>query len=362
MSTILKALRRLEEDRNPLVERPLREQVASAQADPAVTAGADSQRGGRGRIALVFGLAIAVAAGAGVLAYLSVGNEPPAVAANTVAERPSPRREARPRPTPSRRELAARKAEPAQRASHPGAVASGLPAEALASEVKVIDRPMPAPRLSDPDAPGAAAPTAPGRVARSQPYTEPVAPGVAAATPSRAPRSARLSAVAEPMPSSGATADAMQVAAVPEATPAPIRGPAKAPPAEPKPAKTAEPKVIAAVPEVKPAQPKAPAPEAKPAEAKAKPVEPKAEPAEPKASPPEPKPAPILQALAPNVRVEQTRWHPDPTRRTAVLDVDGGAHEVEEGDSLGALVVTKIEPSAVVFTKDGVELRRRIGE
>jgi hypothetical protein len=66
--------------------------------------------------------------------------------------------------------------------------------------------------------------------------------------------------------------------------------------------------------------------------------------------------------LAPSVRVEQTSWHPDPTRRTALLEVDGGPREVQEGDSRGSLLVTKIEPSAVVFSKDGVELRRRIGE
>jgi hypothetical protein len=132
---------------------------------------------------------------------------------------------------------------------------------------------------------------------------------------------------AESEPQSVAPAEVVELAAVAEAPAAP-----KVEQAEPRLARSAEPK---------PTNTAAP---------------------EPKVKAPEPKPAPIIQALAPSVRVEQTRWHPDPTRRTALLEVDGGSQEVREGDSLGALVVTKIEPSGVVFTEDGVELRRRIGE
>ena len=356
MSTILKALRRLEEDRDPLVERPLREQVARAHGDQAKAADASPERSGRGRIVLVGVLAVVVAVGAGALAFLSVRNESTQLTANTLAERPSPppRREAQPRSIPSREELAARKAQAVQRSAQPTAlpareaVERGLPADALASEVKVIDRPMPGPRLADPDAPaevGDAPPpqAGPGRVARSQPYSEPVVRSVAAPPDEMAgPRSrsatgtapARPSPAAEPEPQPVAQADVVEVevAAVPRAPATP-----KVEKVEPIVAKPAEPT---------PANTVAPEPEA----------------AAPKAKAPEPKPAPIIQALAPSVRVEQTRWHPDPTRRTALLEVDGGPQEVQEGDSLGSLVVTKIEPSGVVFTKDGVELRRRIGE
>ena len=57
-----------------------------------------------------------------------------------------------------------------------------------------------------------------------------------------------------------------------------------------------------------------------------------------------------------------TRWHPDAARGTARVEVDGGTQQVKEGDALGPLVVSTIEPSGVVFTHDGVELRRRVGE
>jgi hypothetical protein len=93
--------------------------------------------------------------------------------------------------------------------------------------------------------------------------------------------------------------------------------------------------------------------------------------AKPEATTPAPKPAAatepapppaIVRALLPEVHVEQTRWHPDAARRTARIEMDGGPHEVQEGDVLGPLVVTTIEPSGVVFLHQGVEMRRRVGE
>jgi len=38
------------------------------------------------------------------------------------------------------------------------------------------------------------------------------------------------------------------------------------------------------------------------------------------------------------------------------------AREVHEGETTGALTVVKIEPSAVVFTFQGREVRRAVGE
>ena len=70
----------------------------------------------------------------------------------------------------------------------------------------------------------------------------------------------------------------------------------------------------------------------------------------------------LVQPVLPEVHVEETRWHPDASRRLARVEVDGVAREVQEGDALGPLVVSSIEPSGVVFTHDGVEMRRRIGE
>jgi hypothetical protein len=36
--------------------------------------------------------------------------------------------------------------------------------------------------------------------------------------------------------------------------------------------------------------------------------------------------------------------------------------EVHEGDAVGQWVVTTIEPSGVVFFRNGLEVRRRVGE
>ena len=48
----------------------------------------------------------------------------------------------------------------------------------------------------------------------------------------------------------------------------------------------------------------------------------------------------------------------------AIVAVDGKSAPVrlQEGDSVGALVVGEIQPSAVTFYHEGIELRRRVGE
>jgi hypothetical protein len=45
-----------------------------------------------------------------------------------------------------------------------------------------------------------------------------------------------------------------------------------------------------------------------------------------------------------------------------LITVDGGVEEIQEGDAVGPLVVSKIEPSGVVFEHEGIEIRRRVGE
>jgi hypothetical protein len=57
-------------------------------------------------------------------------------------------------------------------------------------------------------------------------------------------------------------------------------------------------------------------------------------------------------------------WHPIAERRVALIEFDQTAErrEVREGDAVGPLVVSAIEPSGVVFVHEGVEVRRRIGE
>jgi hypothetical protein len=65
----------------------------------------------------------------------------------------------------------------------------------------------------------------------------------------------------------------------------------------------------------------------------------------------------------PSVTVTKTVWHPRPERRSAVVEVEGspGSLDMKEGDAIGDLVLTKIKPSGVVFDYEGVELVRKIG-
>ena len=63
------------------------------------------------------------------------------------------------------------------------------------------------------------------------------------------------------------------------------------------------------------------------------------------------------------VVVTRTTWHPSAERRVAVVRGAGDSQEreVHEGDSVGSLQVLRIEPSDVVFLRQGVEVRQRVG-
>ena len=67
---------------------------------------------------------------------------------------------------------------------------------------------------------------------------------------------------------------------------------------------------------------------------------------------------------APDVQVERTSWHPKPERRVAWVRLEGfsAVREVHEGDALGTLLVKEIRPSAVVFLNGTKQLQRRVGE
>jgi hypothetical protein len=105
-------------------------------------------------------------------------------------------------------------------------------------------------------------------------------------------------------------------------------------------------------------KPRRPGAGARPAQA---PPEPRAEP-EPEA----PESAyPAEPSAFPVILVSRTLWHPEASRREALIEVDtGGAPEarrVREGDSVGPLVVDRIEPSGVVFLYEDIELRHAVG-
>lgn len=72
----------------------------------------------------------------------------------------------------------------------------------------------------------------------------------------------------------------------------------------------------------------------------------------------------VERSGGPDVVVSRLVWHPAAERRVAFVDPAGGGarREVREGDYVEDYVVRRIEPSLVVFARDGVEVRRRIGQ
>jgi hypothetical protein len=80
----------------------------------------------------------------------------------------------------------------------------------------------------------------------------------------------------------------------------------------------------------------------------------------PQAPPPE---MPDLSELpAPEVVVQRTFWHPDPGKRSALIEVVGRETplRVREGDVIGSFLLIAIEPAGVVFMHDGELIRERI--
>jgi hypothetical protein len=70
------------------------------------------------------------------------------------------------------------------------------------------------------------------------------------------------------------------------------------------------------------------------------------------------------RSVLPELRVLRTRWHPTPDLRIAELEltVDRRVVKLGEGDAIGPLVVKRITPSSVIFDHAGVEIQRRVGD
>ena len=68
--------------------------------------------------------------------------------------------------------------------------------------------------------------------------------------------------------------------------------------------------------------------------------------------------------MIPHVVVAETQWHPDQARRRASVEIEGRDTPLllRIGDAVGPLIVTRIDPSGVVFRMGDVEIRRRVGE
>ena len=75
-------------------------------------------------------------------------------------------------------------------------------------------------------------------------------------------------------------------------------------------------------------------------------------------------PLPVIQQVKlSSVEVVQTIWHPLPAKRQALIRVSGNDEPsfMAEGDTVGTLVLHEIEPAGVVFDNGGVQIRRRVG-
>jgi hypothetical protein len=385
MSTILKALRRLEEDRSAQSQRPLREEVTRDAAAPKTRSVL------RPLLGALLGLGVAAGAGALVFWYLggapdSAPSAPPAELAAADPDSSGAKPAATASKPPKRRAP-----RPARQRSSPSAVAAGgaasegeLPAGALASKVELLKRPPAEPRIAA-DEP--AEPRAYAQLSGALP-----GPMDPAEIPGRhKPRTVRGSSEG-PAPSVVAWAEAPEPPSQPTA-PAGSRGESAAPVREarrpaaastrpatgqPRAEPASEPLVVAAVPEpertapeppptpTKGAEPQSATPRTTPtAAATGKVSKPAAESAglAPRA-PEAPASSGITRAEIPGLRVERTVWHPTAERRLALIELDDGAErrEIREGDAVGPLVVSEIEPSGVVFVHEGIEVRRRIGE
>ena len=66
----------------------------------------------------------------------------------------------------------------------------------------------------------------------------------------------------------------------------------------------------------------------------------------------------------PDVTVLRTAWHPSPDRRSAKLRMikTNEVLTLKEGDAVGGLVIQKISPSAVLFRSGEIEIRLRVGQ
>ena len=310
MSTILKALQRLEDEKSADAERSLDEQVVARRPPPA-----PERRGLKIGAVVIGGLAVAAVAFLFWLtreepdAEVAMESPPPAAApeaaGTTKVAAEKPRRRPSARPAPAARE---------QRDS------SEVEVSSVVEVVKLLDSPP-----VDSAAPAAA--------------PDPTIP--AAKTGNKRParrRSARKSepqaarGAAEPKPAPKQVANAKPPVTEVSEKPAPAK-PAPAPPAP------VEVAVVAAKPAPTAVSASIPAPIR------------------------EPEQKVVQRAKLPELSIEKTIWHPDADRRVAIvklIDAEEVLH-LKEGDAIGPLVVKVIKPGSILFSHDGIEVVYNVG-
>jgi len=320
MSTILKALRRLEQEREAQKEQPLREQVL---AEPV-------RRASVPRMPL---LVVAGATGAviviGLFFFFAGGQEeaPPEAGPVTAALRPVT-------PAPGGPEIAPRRVPPDRSSLDRPALQAPTPRNGVAR------RATPPPTRRTPVSPPpqkAASPRVPPTQQAAAVVPPPrVAPAAAAIEAARPVKVAAAPAAETAAPAPQAKRDLPPEIAKIDPGDAPSAPPVEVARREDPATPTVELPTLPAVPEPVPAEP-VPGVVGRPEV--------------------------VDRAPLPVLFVARTLWHPSPERRIAVLEVEGRDAPVElhEGDAVGDAVIREIGPSAVVFEHRGVELRRRVG-
>lgn len=307
MSTILRALQRLEKEKGGDCEMSGLGEGLAPRGEPPVRAG-----GARWRIGIAVFLVLLLG-GFSLRWWLSAeeASQPSAESPPAIAAAPKPPSESLARPP---RRL------PPQPEAEIAAVRPGAPAEQIgvSPSSQPVAAPPPLPPIEEP------APRAP--VAEARPAAMPPPP---AAEPEVQPPPW----IAEPL-----------------GLPEPVAA------APPPPSPIAEPAPRERVAEVPPPVAKRPPPAA---EQVVQPPPPIARPPAPKA----PEAARVATLRPPKVTVRKTIWHPTPERRVAEVEVEGlkGALELREGDAVGTLVVSEIQPSGVVFLHGGERLLQKVG-
>lgn len=389
MSTILNALRRLEEDSSghttqagraadPLPADELRDRILAEESAAQAGAAAHSEFNRTKRI-VMFATAALLTLGLGVGAYTTyttstrVDSDPTAIDVTGSASLHSAPETENPRageavaavvslqPTSGRAVVLPRSGAAAlsnfataQRYSRPEALAGNeaneIPSAEALSESEAESQPSIA-SVPVPDPVPMAVPMPMSVPMPTDAITASPRPSVVSRPTTTPPpvREAATKSLVGPTPTAPRVADEMALAAV-TPTPATVAASSR---------RTVE------TPETSPAETLEPrAAETRPPRNRPKPTSAAPNPP-PSVSAPEPRQVERLDRRGlPDLTVLRTAWHPDANRRSARIRLEASDEilTLREGDAVGGLVIQKISPSTVLFKAGDVEIRRRVGQ
>jgi len=346
MSTILKALRRLEEDSptaaassdslpatDPLAADELRDRILAEEFAAQAAAVAQHESGRTRRFALI-GAAALLTLAVGVGAYMMSTRTSSDQSADLVAATPPPSSP----PVP----VAASEVEDPRA----GDALMGVVAIQPTEDREVVSPVSVPPPLPDP---------VPASTETPPKQEDEMA--LAAVTPTPSVRAANLD---RPRPAT----ETVLAEAAPQPQPQPQ------PQSQPRPqAQRSRPKPTVASanpPSVSAPKPASPTPQSPPRDA------PKPSPSVQKSKPAKSRPTSDTRQVdhhdspvpTPDLTIIRTSWHPRSDRRSAKIRLEESEEilTLREGDAVGGLVIQEISPSAVVFKSGDVEIHRRVGQ